>query len=149
MEKCGKFSLPLVLTISVSIWSCWYCIPDCVHPVNQSKRKQFYCTWEYNATSDWITSRICLSIFCIISDVACDWLTYWFDVADKAYIWCKILCLWQINFNKCIRMGITIFKIFIWGGMSLVIWSEITFYADASLLNEISDHIPDDIYLPK
>ena len=40
-------------------------------------------------------------------------------------------------------MGIAIFKIFIWGGISSVIWSEITFYgsADASSEDEISDHI--------
>ena len=30
--------------------------------------------------------------------------------------------------QKCIRMGITIFKIFIWGGISSDICSEITFY---------------------
>ena len=44
-------------------------------------------------------------------------------------------------------MGITIFKMFIWGGMSSVIWSEITFCgsADASLLKETSDYITDDI----
>ena len=35
----------------------------------------------------------------------------------------------------CIRMGITIFKIFIWGGISMDILSKIKFYgsADASL----------------
>ena len=40
----------------------------------------------------------------------------------------------------CIRMGIIIFIIFIWGGISSVIWSNIRFY-----LNEFSDHITDDI----
>ena len=46
----------------------------------------------------------------------------------------SILCDCIINVKKCIRMGITIFKMFIWGGVSSVIWSEITFYgsADAS-----------------
>ena len=39
-------------------------------------------------------------------------------------------------------MGITAFKIVIWGGKSAVLRSQITFYgsADASPLNEISDH---------
>ena len=33
--------------------------------------------------------------------------------------------------SKCIRMGITIFKIFIWGGISSDIRSEITFYGSS------------------
>ena len=37
----------------------------------------------------------------------------------------------ETKMQKCIRMGITIFKIFIWGGMSLDIRSEITFYGSA------------------
>ena len=39
--------------------------------------------------------------------------------------------------QKCTRMGITIFKIFIWGDISLDIWSEITL---------ISDSISEDIH---
>ena len=39
-------------------------------------------------------------------------------------------------------MRITIFKIFIWGGVSSVIGSEISFYGST---DEISDHITDDI----
>ena len=49
-------------------------------------------------------------------------------------------------------MEITIFKMFIWGDISSVIWSEISFYGDAVRrrktklpLNEISDLIPNDI----
>ena len=44
-------------------------------------------------------------------------------------------------------MGITIFKIFIWGGISSYIRSEITFYgsAYASPYNYISDRISHDI----
>ena len=34
-----------------------------------------------------------------------------------------MLCLWQINVKTCIRMGIAIFKMFIWGDISAVIWS--------------------------
>ena len=37
----------------------------------------------------------------------------------------------EIKLHKCIRMGITIFKIFIWGGISSDIRSEITFYGSA------------------
>ena len=33
--------------------------------------------------------------------------------------------------QKCIRMGITIFKTFILGGISSDIWLEITFYGSA------------------
>ena len=37
----------------------------------------------------------------------------------------------EMKLQKCIRMGITIFKFFIWGGISLDIRSEITFYGSA------------------
>ena len=59
-------------------------------------------------------------------------------------------CLWQINVKRYIRMGITIYKIFIWGGISSVIWSEIMFYDSAvmSPYNKISDHITDNIPPP-
>ena len=36
-----------------------------------------------------------------------------------------------MKLQKCIRMGITIFKIFIWKGISSDIQSEITFYGSA------------------
>ena len=36
-------------------------------------------------------------------------------------------CLLKGNCQKCIRKGITIFKIFIWGGISSDILSEISF----------------------
>ena len=49
-----------------------------------------------------------------MGNVAFDWLT-------------------RINVKKCIRMGITIFKIYIWGGISSVVWSEITFYSSADV----------------
>ena len=44
-------------------------------------------------------------------------------------------------------MGIIIFKIFIWGGVSSVLWSEITFdgSADALPSNKIYDHKTNDI----
>ena len=37
----------------------------------------------------------------------------------------------EMKLQKCIRMGITIFKIFIWGGITSDIRSEITFYGSA------------------
>ena len=53
----------------------------------------------------------------------------------------------EAGLQKCIRMGITIFKILIWGGISSDIRSEITSYdsALASLQNYISDHMSNDI----
>ena len=54
----------------------------------------------------------------------------------------------EIKLQKCIRMGIiSIFKIFIWGGILLDIRWEITFYGSAlgSPSNLISDRISDDI----
>ena len=51
------------------------------------------------------------------------------------------------NVIKYIRIGITIFKFVIWGGISSDIRSEIMFYgsANASPKNKISDRISDDI----
>ena len=37
-------------------------------------------------------------------------------------------CEFETKLQKCIRMGITIFKMFMWGGISWDIGSEITFY---------------------
>ena len=37
----------------------------------------------------------------------------------------------ETKLQKCIKMGISIFKIFIWGGISSDIRSEITFYGSA------------------
>ena len=37
----------------------------------------------------------------------------------------------EMGLHKCIRMGITIFKIFVFGGILLDIRSEITFYGSA------------------
>ena len=64
---------------------------------------------------------------------------------------CGIMRLATLQFEtklqKYIRMGITIFKIWIWGGISSDIGSEITFYDDAGaeLFNVISECISDDI----
>ena len=43
-------------------------------------------------------------------------------------------CVFESKMLKCIRMGITIFKIFICGGLSSDIRSEITFYGSAYTL---------------
>ena len=40
-------------------------------------------------------------------------------------------CLFEGKCYECIRMGITVFKIFIWGGISSDIRSRITFYGCA------------------
>ena len=37
----------------------------------------------------------------------------------------------ETKLHKCIRIGITIFKFFIWGGISSDIRSEIMFYGSA------------------
>ena len=61
----------------------------------------------------------------------------------------RAMLKFETKLQQYIRMGITIFKIFTWGGVH--VWSdirlEITFYvsAHASPLNLISDHISDDI----
>ena len=102
----------------------------------------------------WITSRVCISIFCDIPlehrchKGHCLWLI------DVVVLWCwRSFSLVQnvvpltITVKECIRMGITVFQIFIWGGLSSVILLETTFYgsSDASPYNEISNHITDDI----
>ena len=53
----------------------------------------------------------------------------------------------ETKLQKYMRMGITIFKISIWGGVSSDIRSEITFYgaAGAELFNVISERISNDI----
>ena len=40
----------------------------------------------------------------------------------------------ELKLQKCIRIGITIFKIFIWGGISSDILLEIMFYGSARAL---------------
>ena len=77
--------------------------------------------------------------------MASDWITYTkFDVINYVtYCWmtCNFMQLPTLQFEsklqKCIRMGITILKNFIWGGISSDICSGITFYG--------SDRISDDI----
>ena len=53
----------------------------------------------------------------------------------------------EIKRKKNIRMGITIFKIFIWGGISSDVRLESTFYGSTRTLpsNVISDRLSDDI----
>ena len=48
-----------------------------------------------------------------MSSVACDWLTLWFYVADELIFVQNNVFFEEINVKKCIRMGVTIFKIFI------------------------------------
>ena len=75
---------------------------------------------------DWITSNICDSISCDIqSESLTSFITF-------SWMMCSFMRLAMLQFEKrlqkCIRMGITIFKIFIWGGISSNIRLEITFY---------------------
>ena len=51
----------------------------------------------------------------------------------------------ETKLQKCIRMGITIFIIFIWGGISSDIWSEITEIGSETKFPTIYPTI----YLPK
>ena len=60
------------------------------------------------------------------------------------------MLLFETKLQKCIRMGITIFKNFIWGGISSDIQLEITF--DGSLASQRKTKVPTvypAIYLPK
>ena len=65
----------------------------------------------------------CRKMFDITNNVTFRWMT------------CGFMQLAMLQFEtklqKCIRMGITIFKIFIWGGILSDIHSEITFYGSA------------------
>ena len=50
-----------------------------------------------------------------------------FDVSFMRLVTLKI----EMKLPKCVRMGITILKIFIWGGMLFDIRTEIMFYSSA------------------
>ena len=69
-----------------------------------------------------------------MSNVACDWLTSCFSSLVTLTFREKQCIFSMFVVKKYIRMGITIFKFFIWGGISSDIRSEIMFYgsADAS-----------------
>ena len=67
-----------------------------------------------------------------MSNVASDWLTSWLYVARHAHISRKTKHFSMFIVKKYIRMGITIFKFFIWGGISSNIRSEIMFYGSAN-----------------
>ena len=69
-----------------------------------------------------------------MSNVACDWLTSCFSSLVTLTFREKPCIFSMFVVKKYIRMGITIFKFFIWGGISSDIRSEIMFYgsADAS-----------------
>ena len=69
-----------------------------------------------------------------MSNIACDWLTSCFS-SLVTLTFCEKQCIFSLFIvKKYIRMGITIFKFFIWGGISSDIRLEIMFYgsADAS-----------------
>ena len=76
----------------------------------------------------------------ICDSISCGILLEQFDVVHVTFLWmlCGIMRLAMLQFEtklqKCIRMGIIIFKIFIWGGISSDIRSEITFHVSAGAL---------------
>ena len=52
-----------------------------------------------------------------------------FYVTDEAKVWCQILCFGFVNLMfKYIKIGITIFKLFVWGDISSYIQSDIISY---------------------
>ena len=77
-----------------------------------------------NVTSDWITSKICVgNSFDAINYVTFRWMTCGFIRLATL--------LFETKLQKCIRMGITILKIFIWSDISSDIRLEIMFYGSA------------------
>ena len=51
-------------------------------------------------------------------------MSHFYDVQ----LYAVTMLQFETRLQKCIRMGITIFKIFTWGGISSDIRSDITFY---------------------
>ena len=73
--------------------------------------------------NDLITSKIWDSVSCefdVINYVTFHWLACGFMLLAMLQI--------EIKLQKCIRMGKTIFKFFIWGGILSDIWSEIMLF---------------------
>ena len=56
----------------------------------------------------------------VMSNVACDWSTHWVYIAHAARVLWIIV---KVKKYMYFRMGKTIFKIFIWGGISSYICS--------------------------
>ena len=86
--------------------------------------------------SDWIMSKICDGIFCNTTSSRNLLLIGWHLILHSSQH--LSLCLNSTFFstekmNKCIRMGITAFKVVIWGCKSAVLQSEILFYGDADV----------------
>ena len=54
----------------------------------------------------------------VTDNVACDWSTQWFKVTVVVNVFGKIRCFQCIKVKKYIRIGITIFKFFIWEDIS-------------------------------
>ena len=57
-----------------------------------------------------------------LRNVAFYWLISSFTLLDMLALSATQLTLKDENVNKCIRMGITLLKIFIWGGKLLFLW---------------------------
>ena len=92
-----------------------------LHPPLAQKHTKFKCACFCYAMSDWITSKICDKYcrkqFDVFNYVAFCWMTCCFMRLARLQF--------EMKLQKCIRMGITIFKIFIWGGIFSDIGSEI------------------------
>ena len=91
-------------------------------------------SYALDLTSDWITSKI-ETVYSAI------YYRKQFDVVNYVtfrWMTCSIMRpampQFERKLQKCIRMGITIFKIFIWGHISSEICSGITFYGSACTL---------------
>ena len=114
-------------------------VPTPLHMTTATLSSRFASEGNYysnDAAFDWITLKIWDSISChilskidVINYVTFRWMMCGFP-------WFATLHYYEWKLQKCIRMGITIFKNIILGDILSNIRSEITFY------DRISDEIP-------
>ena len=92
-----------------------------------------------NEMSDWITAKICDSI-------SCDYVTF-------CWTMCGFMRIEALQFESrlqmCIRMGIIIFKMIIWGGISSDIRPKTRFTALLTHCRKQFPTVYPTIYLPK
>ena len=76
--------------------------------------------------SDWITSKMCDSI---LQNIVSNSFTslFYISLDDVPPYGACNLPIYEARLQKYIRMRLTIYKIFIWGGIFSDIWLEITF----------------------
>ena len=81
-----------------------------------------------------LTSKICDSISCgILSEIDCQHQLCHISL-DDVRLWRLATLKFETKLQNSIRIGITILKICIWGGISSDIRSEITFYGSTPAL---------------